>query len=482
MAAASLALFAFTTLRRVGYPFALEWMESGSYDSLVRLLDNERLYDRPSLEFVPYNYTPLYYIASAAMARLSGVGFASMRLVSLLAACGTMLLIFHLVRRAGAGRFPAIAGAITFGATYALTGSYMDTARPDSLFVLLLTGGLAFLMAGERSRASSVLAGLLFAAAYFTKQSTLPCLGLLLVYLLVRRSRVGLGVLAGLLATTSLGVSLAMHGSNGWYGYYTLEVATGYALRLSNLPHFFAKYLAPLTVSVLFAGAWLGWPARERTRSDQTLFIALASIVLGCFWLTLYPGTAPNVALPAAMACSVALGLGLDAVLTRARSLDPPHGARLTTLVYAAIVLQWVGLLYDPTKLVPDSRDVAAGWSLVRKIAATPGDVLIPNHGYLGRLAGKPGQAHALALANAVQGDRRGAARAVAESLDTSVARGRYSLLILDDASAGARDPIPGYGPPQPCFSDRDVFWTRAGSRTRPEFFRYRLDRGDRGR
>jgi hypothetical protein len=151
LGAGQLALFAYTTLRRLRYPFSLEWMESGSYDSLARLMEGRPLYDRPSLEFIPFNYTPLYFHASALVARFLGTGFTPLRAVSLLAACGTVVLVYLLVRRAGAGQLAALAAAITFPTTFAITGGYLDAARPDALYVFMLTAGvLALVHAGPR--------------------------------------------------------------------------------------------------------------------------------------------------------------------------------------------------------------------------------------------------------------------------------------------------------------------------------------------
>ena len=45
------ALYLGFSLRRITYPFELEWMEGGSLEHLMRVLRGERLYLRPSLEF-----------------------------------------------------------------------------------------------------------------------------------------------------------------------------------------------------------------------------------------------------------------------------------------------------------------------------------------------------------------------------------------------------------------------------------------------
>jgi hypothetical protein len=319
------------------------------------------------------------------------------------------------------------------------------------------------------------VAGLLFGAAYLTKQSALPCLGLLGLFLLLRRRREGLAVAAAGALTVAAGVAWFMASSDGWYRYYTFEIATGYALQPRNILNFASNQLGPLAPAVVAGVAWAAWPARVRTGVHRTLLVALLSVLFGCFWLSLYPGTAANVAIPAAMACSVMLGLGLDALLERARGWAPTDAAKLVALASGAVAIQWLGLLYTPARYVPSANDVAEGRRLIERIAAEPGEAWIPNHGYLDRLAGRPGQAHALALSNAVHGDRRGLARRVLAEQDSAVARGRYSLLILDADSFQARDPIPGYGPPEELFRDRDVFHTRVGVRTRPEVLRRRL-------
>jgi 4-amino-4-deoxy-L-arabinose transferase-like glycosyltransferase len=443
-----LALFAYTTALRLAHPFALEWMEAGSYDMLAHVLQGGRIYERPSTEYIAFNYTPLYYLVSAATARAVGPGFVALRLVSLLAAYGTMLIVFAIVRRAGAARLPALVAALTFVGTYEVTAGSMDVARPDALYVLFLTGGLLALLQRDEPRRMALLSGTLFALAYLTKQSAIPSLALLFLYLLARRTRVALLVLAGFAITSAVAIAWFMRVTDGWYAYYTLQIATGHKLGLGNIANFAKASLAPMAVAILFGAGWLGWPARARTRRDATLVAALASATLGCFWLSLYPGTSANAAIPAMVACAILLGVGLDSTLTWAARWPPVDAAKLATVAWLAVALQWVGFLYAPAAYAPGPGDAAAGRALVERIAATPGEVLISNHSYLSRLAGKGGQAHGLALSNALQGDPRGPARQVSDEVDSAIAQRRYALLVLDADGWAARDSIPGYGAP----------------------------------
>ena len=45
---------------RFGYPYDLEWMEGGLLQHAQRISDNQGIYVPPSVDFIPYLYTPLY--------------------------------------------------------------------------------------------------------------------------------------------------------------------------------------------------------------------------------------------------------------------------------------------------------------------------------------------------------------------------------------------------------------------------------------
>src|SRR5262245_11458385 len=84
---------------RVPYPFELEWLEGLSLHHVQRLLQGRPLYAPPSLEFISFDYTPLYFHVAAFASRLLGPGFAPLRVVSLLASLGSLGLVFALARR-----------------------------------------------------------------------------------------------------------------------------------------------------------------------------------------------------------------------------------------------------------------------------------------------------------------------------------------------------------------------------------------------
>jgi hypothetical protein len=92
-------LYLVAAVRRMRYPFELESVEGHCLQQVCRVLDGQALYVAPSLRFVPLIYTPLYFYAAAAAARLLGRGFVALRVVSLLASLGSLFLIFRIVQK-----------------------------------------------------------------------------------------------------------------------------------------------------------------------------------------------------------------------------------------------------------------------------------------------------------------------------------------------------------------------------------------------
>src|SRR5215471_13715211 len=67
--------YLFVALRRLDYPFALEWLEGNSLAEVHRLLAGQDLYPAPTAGYVPDGYPPFYFAVSAAVARVLGPSY-----------------------------------------------------------------------------------------------------------------------------------------------------------------------------------------------------------------------------------------------------------------------------------------------------------------------------------------------------------------------------------------------------------------------
>ncbi len=135
-------LFIYTALKRLRYPFELEKMESGMLTTVWRLAHGHPLYEKPSLEWAPFLYAPLFFYVSLAFTKLVGVSYTAIRLVSLLSTIGSMGVIYAFVLRETRRHGPAIFSIGFFACLYSTLLGWYDIGRVDSLSIFLLLLGL----------------------------------------------------------------------------------------------------------------------------------------------------------------------------------------------------------------------------------------------------------------------------------------------------------------------------------------------------
>ncbi|MEZ4366752.1 MAG: hypothetical protein R2939_10755 [Kofleriaceae bacterium] len=181
-----LGLLATAIAGRVSYPYDLEWMEGGLLHHAERIGGGGGIYVPPSIDFIPYLYTPLYPGLLAALGKVVGLGYTLGRAVSVLALVGlagvALASLVGPARRARARAVdltgPALAGAVValgvFAAAYPYVEGWYDLVRADTLALLMITGGIhAAARWGGRHGVGPALLGALMGLAFFTKQTAI---------------------------------------------------------------------------------------------------------------------------------------------------------------------------------------------------------------------------------------------------------------------------------------------------------------------
>ncbi|MCI0437841.1 MAG: glycosyltransferase family 39 protein, partial [Chloroflexi bacterium] len=310
VAVAFILAYVATALLRIGHPFELEWMEGGSVDHVRRALDAERLYVAPSLDFTPFIYPPLYYYVAAAFSTVMGAGFEALRLVSFLSSLGSFLLIFLIIKHETNSKAAAILGAGLFAATYQLGGTWFDIARVDSLHLLLMLGGI-YTLRFHRSERAYLLAGLLIALSYFTKQSAMSVMLPLIAYALItdwQKAVYFMGSL-GVVAVGGTFLLDALH--DGWFSFYIFDLPQQHTI----VPHFYLAFwtedlLKPLPIAIVMAALYLFSQGAKPDKS-RFLFYGLLTvgIVGGAWYSRLHSGGWFNVLIPMYALISILFGL-----------------------------------------------------------------------------------------------------------------------------------------------------------------------------
>jgi hypothetical protein len=455
---------------RLRYPFELEWMEGGSVDHVRRILSGEGIYIKPSLEFIPYGYTPLYYYVAAVVASITKIGFLPLRLVSFISSLGCFYTIFLIVRRETGRRFSGLMAASLFAATFQISGAWFDIARVDSLYLFLLLLGI-YSIRFPRSAASYAVAGLLISLSFLTKQSALVVALFLIPYAMISNFRGCLIFTFTVTIVIGLTTLLFNRVSDGWYYYYVFKMAGGREIdKRAALEFWTHDILRPLSIACAVSSAYI--LAKWKGASDKPgLFYSLTALGMICAgWIgRMQAGGYNNALFPAYAAIAVLFGVGTGEFLDHVKDLPAGYQHRSEMCLYLFCALQFLGLIYNPRTQIPKAHDLDAGRYLVGMMASTKGEILLHSHGYLSAMAGKRTYAQEQAVCDVLQcRDRRVKEEALSD-IEQAMRSHRFSTIILDRGSWLEPYVKPYYVQHGRIFGNEKVFWPVTGGKTRPE-------------
>lgn len=345
---------------RFWFPWPLEWMEGASLQHALRLLEGRPIYGPPAADFIPFMYPPLAYLPMAVAAALLGPTLPAARLPSLLALAGTLYFVGRAAARAGGGRQAAALGSGLFALGYGYGVVFLDLARVDSLFLLLLAAGTERLLAG-RSKTALVL----FLLSCLAKQQGLLFLFAASLWLLWQERRAHLAWLAGAWGALALVWGWLHLASSGWFTVYVLKLPLAHGIIWKLLP-LYLLYDVLLLLPVLSLAALVElWRNRRRPRAvDLLLLAALVSSALA----RAHTGGHENVLLPGFALLCVAGSARLCAVLSRA---GRPGAAQLA--IAAAVLVQCLILFQPPTAHWPTAQSERRFRHLSRSLALCAG-------------------------------------------------------------------------------------------------------------
>lgn len=485
-------------LQRIGYPFELEWMEGAMVDECRQLLSGNQIYRPPGLDYVPFIYPPGYFVLSSFAMRIFGVGFFAPRLVSLIASSGSMLLLFSVVKRETESFTAGIISAGLFAASYAATGAWMDIARVDSLFLLLVVLGVftATRWAGKQS--SAIITALIFSAAFFTKQVALaPALAVGVYYLIKNRKQFLLYIVT-LAVAAGGGTFLLNLYYGGWYVYYVFRLSSHHTLQLIQIKEFAFRDVLRLfpVIFGISVYAWIITIKDRRSIKDSSsgfLYLLLsASLFAVSFVGRGNINSYINTLLPLALALALLSGWVWGTEYNRSSGsnrfldLDPParrpwKSMLALPVMSILIILQFIILIYLPSLYIPISEDRQAGERLVAFMENAEGTIILPFHGYLPQLAGKESSAHwtaVLDLLLAMDIEEDDPARLWLDDFVAALEHGRYEYIVLD-----REDWFPDllklrYEKGETLFGEEQVFYPVTGYPWRPQFIYHKIISG----
>jgi hypothetical protein len=481
-----IAVYLYVALRRIGYPYELEWLEGGAVEIVRRVAEGQAIYVQPSVHYVPYPYTPLYFWVSGALAHVTGVGFLPLRLVSLLSSLGCCAVLIRIVWRETGDLVAGILASGLFTATFAVSGAWFDIGRVDSFSLLLL---LLAISAARRAETISrgIGVGVLVFLAFMAKQDTLIAAAPVLVLLIVIKRRAGGAALTATVALVVGSTAVLNATTHDWYGYYVFDELAHQGLTGSAWTTFFTRSLLhePWALILGLAGLAVAVVLRRREGFTDWLFwsVAVGGLLASSLVSRLHSGGGPDVLMPAFAGVAIFGALGYYVLRREAARLGAdgstgPLGrgrqvAALAAASLAAVVaVQIVALRYDPARYIPSAADQAAGDRFIALVRHTPGAVIVADHPYYDTLAGKTSWAQGEALHDIVRAGPSVARRDLLASIESILKSSQRATVFSDDpGSALGASSLPYFRRSTvKVFACRNCFYPVTDIRVRPGF------------
>ena len=458
-----IATYIVAVFLRIRYPFELVVMEGGVLDHVRRVLLGKSLYVSPSLDFAPYIYAPLYYYVSAPMAKLMGVEFMPLRLVSFVSSLGSFLIIFLIVKRETKSNFPAILASSLFSATFAISGFYFDVARIDSLFLFFLVAGIYFIRT-EASRKSYILAGICISLSFLTKQIAMIIAFPLAIYAIYSNRRLSLFFLGTIVVTAGTSTLFLHLISDQWYLYYVFDLPQQHGIVKWLFIQFWLKdIMLQMPVASILAVFYL---FTQRTVSSRCILdVSIAAGMLGSGLLSrMHWGGHLNTLFPAYALISIFFGLATHRCLKLIQSKHAHQKMLMEIGIYLICIIQFSCLMYNPFSGVPTRKDLEAGKKIVETISEIEGDVFFtsfPSLSYMAAMAGKRGFASYVPIFDVVRGDKGRVREELVNEIRKAIEDRRFSAIIHQGRwfLMSNREMRKYYEKHRPVFEDKNVFF-----------------------
>lgn len=375
---------------RINYPFALEWIEEGAIGHILRILSNQSIYATPSIKFIPFIYTPLYFYLSAFVTTLFDSPLLAARIVSVMSTIVVAFVVFKFIHRATRQNFYALLGVGIFTSIYGLSGTFFDLAHVDMLFNATLFTGLYLICSPSPSFKTDLLGMIFLYLSFMTKQVALIELGFAFMYLLLLRkpNRTVLLVL-----TTSFAIIFSTEILNwitgGWFWYY-IQLPNNDLTTTTALSTFWSDdLLANLPIPILATTCLLAVMIFKNRFRPLFPFVVLATGLVFISWLSrVHTGGYTNVLIPVYTLLAVTTPIAIEKI-KQLETAKYHKAKRLYPIALASLSLNLIFLTHLPQTYQPNGQVGDNNHTIESTISTLNHPIWFVSHPYLTQLANK---------------------------------------------------------------------------------------------
>jgi hypothetical protein len=450
---------------RATYPYDLEWMEGGMLHHAQRIKDGAGLYVPPSIDFVPYLYTPLYPALLAFVGGTFGISYTVGRLFSIFSLIGIAIVSIVTIthrncrhERVGPAWAGAALGLGVFAAYYPITGAWYDLVRGDTMFLFMITGAIAALPGWARAEgpwghAKTAAGAAILALAFFTKQTGIVyvLLGGGIVAVANWRRLLTFGATAGVIG---VGITALLQlTTDGWFWTYVSKIHRAHDFNMDRFWESFGNILlwfpdkygklpligVAVTLAILAGlgatvAAW--WRTRSLPPQCRPLLVWSAAYLVSIFVGAIGYGTefaGFNAYMPAFLHGALAAGAAIPATSACAPLLWGDRPRR--ELVIVCLTASW-----SPSKYTPTDADREAGDRLIAHLRTINGELWMTSHPWYPRLANRTPRVHRMGITDVTHRQPDNTVDGLALALQRRV----FAAIVLDSRDLHS-DPTTGW-------------------------------------
>ncbi len=413
-------------ISRMFYPFELEWIEGLTVELVNRIIEGKSIYCPPSIEYIPMVYTPLYHYLGALVSKISGVGFAPLRALSLVSFLFSLFILFKIIFEITKDKFWSLVGIGLFSLSFAFCGFWFDLARIDTFANFMLILSFYFLL--QKNASSIFFAAFSSFFAFYSKQSNFIVTIFLLIPLFFESKQRFLIFILYYIGLALVSTLAENYFTNGWYLFWNFLSPMAHQLEWSRLITFWTTDLIPsYPIFFVLIGLFLigHFDLKECPKSEYYLYF-LVGTFLNSYIFRLNYGGFLNVFIPLATSIAILFPVFLGQFVKRLNASNNSQN-----LAYVFVLVQFIVLFYNPFLQIPKKLDEKVGWEFISKIKNLGSEVFIPGHSYISRYGGKKSFAHYVRI-NEFLSNKGKERDGFYRELIASLSGHRFSAIILD--------------------------------------------------
>ena len=392
-----IALFFYTALPRLLYPYDLDFIEDSMLMESLQFAQGQPVYVPPNADFNPHVYMPLFFWLGALLFKIGGPSLPLLRSISFGATLLTTLLIYWISVHEAKARWLGVVCAGLFLGGYHINGFWYEVARVDPLFVALMLAGFALANYAGDSNRKLILSAVMLALAAFTKQTGFIVAAGLFFYLFIKIGPRSGYFLITFSALTAIPMLLLNWQSNGWFFYHIFYIGSADPIEISRLVNFLGKELIGVMAGlslIAFLTIFFGFQRKGlNVFLEQPWFIALGlAIVISGLGRLRVGGNINNRMPTYALLCltpALLMQMFVPPLTINEQTNEGSPFVWQNWILMFLILAQFTLGRYPPERYIPSTFMKNAGDHLLQQIASMDNPVLVMMHPYYALMAGK---------------------------------------------------------------------------------------------